>query len=249
MYTTINNQQIYYQKIGKGKDLVIVHGWGQDVSSFWSVAEKLKDDFTLWLIDLPGFGRSELPKKDFTNQDYADVIKGFVEHLKLKKPFLLGHSVGGRVSIKLLAQHPDLFEKAIFEDAAGIKPKQDGIKPFLYLGAKTFNLLVPNIGNVKEKMRYRFYKGLEADYINAGEMKGTLTNLLDEDLTAELPKIQTEMLLIWGENDLAVPLSDGKKMYRLIPNARIEVFDNVGHFPHLENEKLFVHIVTDYLSS
>lgn len=248
MFITINNQQIYYQKLGKGRDLLVVHGWGQDVSSFWSIAEKLKDDFTLWLIDLPGFGRSELPKFDFTNQDYADILKGFVGEMKLKRPFLLGHSVGGRVSIKLLAQNPDLFEKAIFEDAAGIKPKQDGIKPFLYLGAKAFNLFMPNIGNLKQRIRYRFYKGLEADYINAGAMRGTLTNLLDEDLTDELPKIKTEMLLIWGEKDRAVPLADGKKMYRLIPNARIEVFDNVGHFPHLENEKLFVQVVKDFLA-
>ena len=248
MYITINNQQIYYQKLGEGRDLVIVHGWGQDVSSFWSVAEKLKDDFTLWLIDLPGFGRSELPKKDFTNQNYADVVKAFVTELKLKKPHYLGHSLGGRISFKLHAQNPQMFDKVILEDAAGIKPKQDALKPFLYLAAKVFKYLIPNLFGLKTKLRYKFYRNLESDYINAGNMKGTLTHLLDEDLSSELSKIQNETLVIWGENDRAAPLSDGKKMYRLIPNARIEIFDNVGHFPHLENEKLFVRVVRDFLN-
>ena len=73
MYTTVNNQQIYYQKIGQGKDLVMLHGWANDVSSFWQVTQELKDDFTVWLIDLPGFGRSENPKKPFTVTDYAKI--------------------------------------------------------------------------------------------------------------------------------------------------------------------------------
>ncbi len=247
MYTTINSQNLYYQKLGHGKDLLILHGWGQDVSSFWSVAEKLKDEYTCWLLDLPGFGRSDLPKKDFTNQDYADIVKNFVREMKLKKAHLLGHSNGGRISLKLLAQNPDLFDKVIFEDISGIKPNQDSLKPFLYIAAKLFNILLPEVWAIKKILRYKFYKGLESDYINAGSMKGTLTNLLDEDLTPELPKIKNKVLLIWGENDKAVPLTDGKKMYKLIPDARIEVFDNTGHFPHLENEKLFVQYIKDFL--
>ena len=155
MYVTINNQQVYYQKLGKGKDLLLVHGWGNDVSSFWSVAEKLKDDFTCWLIDLPGFGRSEVPKKDFGNQEYADIIAGFVSQLQLKQPNYLGHSVGGRVGIKLLSQGGQLFDKVIFEDASGIKPKQDGIKPFLYWGAKLFNVLVPEYFIAKQILQER----------------------------------------------------------------------------------------------
>ncbi len=224
-----------------------MHGWGNDVSSFWSVAQKLKDEFACWLIDLPGFGRSELPKKDFTNQDFADIIAGFVIELKLKKPHYVGHSLGGRTGIKLLSQKGELFDKVILEDASGIKPRQDGAKPFLYWGAKVFNVLIPEYFLIKQLLRYKFYKSLEADYINAGKMKGTLTNLLDEDLLPALEKIQNEVLIIWGEKDRAVPLSDGKLMYRRIPNARIEIIDDAGHFPHLENEALFLQLVRDFL--
>ena len=68
MFSTVCGQQIYYQKLGKGKDLVLVHGWGQDVSSFWALSEKLKDSFTLWLVDLPGFGGVSCRRKTLLMQ-------------------------------------------------------------------------------------------------------------------------------------------------------------------------------------
>ena len=79
MYVKINNQEIYYQKLGSGKDLIMLHGWKQDVSTFHNVSEELKKYFSLWLIDLPGFGRSENPKKDFTVEDYSDIIAEFIK--------------------------------------------------------------------------------------------------------------------------------------------------------------------------
>ena len=84
MYAKLNNQSIYFQKLGEGKDLIMLHGWKQDVSTFHNVSEILKQHFTLWLIDLPGFGRSENPKKDFKVQDYAEIIKEFIKEQKLQ---------------------------------------------------------------------------------------------------------------------------------------------------------------------
>ncbi len=252
MYTTIGKQQIYYQKVGKGRDLAMLHGWGQDVSSFWGVAELLKNDFTLWLIDLPGFGRSDLPQKPFTVSDYAEVIRQFILRNKIRDAVLLGHSLGGRIAIKLAASqksHPgDVISKLILEDAAGIKPKRDLIKFFIYPAAKIFRHL-PNFLNLKNKLRHWFYKSLKADYINAGPLKETLTNILEEDLTPDLPRITTETLLIWGEKDPTqeASLSNGKKMYKLIPNARLEVIENVGHFPHLENPERFVYWIKEFI--
>ena len=86
MYLDIDGGSVYYQETGSGRPLILLHGWGQDVSSFWGLVPLLKNKFRLYLIDLPGFGRSELPKKSFTVQDYADVIKKFIKQKKLEKP-------------------------------------------------------------------------------------------------------------------------------------------------------------------
>lgn len=247
MYTTVNNQSVYFQKIGKGKDLVILHGWRHDVSSFWHVAEMLKDVFTVYLVDLPGFGRSENPKKPFTVLDYAETIGAFLKDQKLR-PILLGHSVGGRIAIKLAAHHPEAIGKLILEDSAGIKPKRDVPKVLFYIPAKLFRYLIPNIFGLKQKVRRSFYKALESDYLVAGELKETLKNILAEDLTPELSTIQAETLLLWGEKDttLEASLKNGKKMYRLIPNARIEVLEGIGHSPHLEAPEKFVYWVKEF---
>ncbi len=247
MYLNLNNQSIYFQKVGTGKKpLIMLHGWKNDVTSFYNLIDLLKDEFTLYLIDLPGFGRSELPKKPFTVLDYAKVVNEFIDSEKLAKVNLFGHSLGGRVSIKLAAHYPDKLSRLILEASAGIRPAQDPPKKILYLFAKIFHYTVPNLFNLKEVLRQKFYSSLESDYLTAGAMTETLTNLLNEDLIPDLKKITTETLLIWGEDDQAVPVKYAKQMYGLIKNSRLEIFDNVGHFPHLEKPERVVNYVADF---
>ncbi len=248
MYIKIDDQNIYYQKLGKGKNLILLHGWKQDVSTWYGVVDELKKDFTLWLIDLPGFGRSDIPKKVFRVSDYSEIIFQFIKKLNLKNPILLGHSVGGRIAIKLAAVHPELIDRLVLESSAGIQPKRDLIKYLIYPLVKMFHYFIPNIFNFKERLRYSFYKKLESDYLTAGSLKETLTNILKEDLMPDLSKIKVETLLIWGEKDPTkeASLRNGKLMYKLIPNSRIEVLEEIGHFPHLENPERFVYYVKDF---
>lgn len=249
MYIEINQHNIYYQKVGKGKNLILLHGWKQDVSSFWEVVDLLKDHFTLWLIDLPGFGRSDNPKTAFSVSDYAEIIKEFIDKLNIDYPTVLGHSLGGRIAIKLASKYPQILYKLILEDSAGIRPKRDIPKFIFYALAKIFKYLIPDIFNLKEKVRVKFYKTLESDYLTAGQMKDTFTKVLNEDLTSDLPKIKTETLLIWGEKDpiLEASLNSGKKMYQLIEKSKIIILEDVGHFPHLENTERFSYYVKDFV--
>lgn len=250
MYLTLQNCQVYYQKVGKGANLVMLHGWGNDVSSWWGVVDLLKDDFTLWLIDLPGFGRSDMgEKKAFTNLDYAQVIKEFIIQLKIDKPTVIGHSVGGRIAIKLAVNFPEVVDKLILEDAAGIKPKQDALKPYIYFLAKAAKYSLPTVFGIKDKFKKALYQSLESDYLTAGVMRETLTNLLDEDLSLGLKDIRVETLILWGENDKtsASTVDMAKAMYRVIPNSRLEIIVDVGHFPHIDNPAMFVYWVRNFL--
>lgn len=248
MYATIKDQDIYYQKLGSGKDLIMLHGWKQDVSTFHNVAQDLKKHFTLWLIDLPGFGRSENPKTSFTVSDYADIVKDFINEKKLHQPHLLGHSVGGNIAIKLAAEYQEVIDKLVLESSSGIRPKKTLLQFVFFLIAKVFHFLVPNIFRIKDKIRRKLYWKLESDYLNAGYLKGTLVNILNEDLLSSLPKIKNQTLLIWGEDDAQVKLKYARIMYQKIPYSRIEILEKTGHFPHTENPQKFLYYLIDFLS-
>lgn len=248
MYIVANNQEIYYQKLGSGKDLIMLHGWKQDLSTFYPVAQGLKKHFTLWLIDLPGFGRSENPKKDFTVSDYAKTIAEFIKSNKIHRPNLLAHSLGGNIAIKLASENGELIDKLVLEDSSGIRPKKTFYRYIFLVLAKIFKYLTPNFFNIKQKLRKWLYWKLESDYLNAGNLKNTLSNILNEDLTGLLNRIKNKTLIIWGESDKQVKLKYGKLIYNLIPYSRIEILENTGHFPHTENPKMFLYFLIDFLT-
>ncbi len=249
MYINILDQNIYYQKTGHGHDLILLHGWQQDLSSFWPLLDNLSQNFTVWLIDLPGFGRSDYPRKPFKVSDYAQIVESFIKINKINKPHLLGHSLGGGISIKLAAFNPQLIEKLILEDSAGLKNISNYKKKMLMLFTKLFKILIPNLFNLHERIRHLGYKSLNSDYEHVGKLKETFIRLTSEDATSYLPKVINETLIIWGESDTTLPLNLGKKMYRLIPNSRIETIDRAGHFPHLDNQEMFLYFLNDFLKS
>lgn len=80
-------------------------------------------------------------------------------------------------------------------------------------------------------------------------MRAIMSRVVNEDLTHELPKIAAPTLLIWGENDTATPLSDAKKMEKLIPNAGLVSFAGCGHYSFLDNPVQFAAVLTSFLKS
>ena len=188
---------LYFQKIGKGKDLIMLPGWGHDVSSFWPVVDLLKDNLTLWLLDLPGFGRSDPPPQTWTLENYAEEIAKFIKDQKIKKPVLLGHSFGGSVVIKLTSKYPNLVSKLILEASSGIRPKPTLLNRAYSLIAKTLKLF-PNLLNFKERIRNWFYKMIGSDYLTTDLLKKTFQKVIRQDLSEEAKKIDRETLIIWG---------------------------------------------------
>lgn len=246
MFTKINNQNIYYQKVGKGKDLILLHGWGADVSSFWPVVDFLKNDFTLWLLDLPGFGRSDPPKQTWSVEDYADTVVKFIRDCKIKGPVVLGHSFGGSVAIKLAAKYPNLISKLILEASSGIRPRFSLSNRFSIILAKIIKFGLPNLLNVKDRLRFRFYKLIGSDYLTTGVLKKTFVKIIRQDLTEDAKKIPHQTLIVWGEDDKTLPLKRGKKLYQLIENSKLEIIEDCGHVPHITQTQKFVNLVKDF---
>ena len=100
MKKIVKNINTNYIQYGEGKDILLLHGWGQKVEAFRPIIESLKKDFKVYTLDFPGFGRSEEPKTIWSVYDYADMVEKFVKELEIKNPTIFGHSFGGRVAIR-----------------------------------------------------------------------------------------------------------------------------------------------------
>jgi pimeloyl-ACP methyl ester carboxylesterase len=182
--------------------------------------------------------------------EYAQFTLEFIRAFNPKKVVLFGHSFGGRVIIKLfdiLAQNPDKktfkVEKIVLIDSAGIKPKKTTKAKIRQRLFKIAKHIFPK--SIVAKMRKKMSS---ADFNAASEhMKKVLVKTVNLDLAELLPKISASTLLVWGENDTATPLADGKLMEEKIPDAGLVTIPNCGHYSFLENYPMFERVVKSYL--
>ena len=105
MKIKVKDININYIQYGEGKDIILLHGWGQNIEMMQPLGNPLSKKYRITIIDFPGFGDSEEPKSAWTMYDYAMLIEELVEKLKIKKPIIMGHSFGGRVAIRYSADH------------------------------------------------------------------------------------------------------------------------------------------------
>lgn len=262
-FTQIDRQKVAWQKIGKGRPLLLLHGWGSSSDVMRRLAEQLATVRTCYLIDFPGFGASPEPEEGWSVGDYAELTSRFIsEMLPDEEPVdILAHSYGGRVSIKLLSddQNPvrERVGKVIFTGAAGLKPKRSLSFYVRKYTAKTLKapfLLLP--GSLREKGLDRLRKTSIWKKLGSGEyrqlsgvMRETFVKSVTEYLEEDVAKIGHEILLIWGENDTATPLEQGERMDKLLKKSALVTISGAGHYTFLDNPVQFTAIVKSYLTS
>ena len=249
MEIKVNGVKVNYIVDGQGQDVILLHGWGQNIEAFKMVHNHLADRFRVFTLDFPGFGQSDMPPVPWMVEDYVQTVELFVKQLGIQNPILIGHSFGGRVSIVYASRNP--VKKVILVDSAGIKPKRSlkyYAKVYTFKTAK--HLLKLPIINRKEEELLQKLRGKfgSSDYKSiSGVLQQTMVRVVNEDLQPFMLKISAPTLLIWGENDTATPVSDAKIMEKKIPDAGLVVLKDCGHFSYLEKFYEFRMIVDHFL--
>lgn len=189
-----------------------------------------------------------MPPTAWNTSDYAQFVIAFLEKFRIPKAHFIGHSFGGRISIIVSAKYPEKVDKLILVDSAGIKPRRT-LKYHLRVGLAKFGKLLRRCGKygvlVADAMSTR---AGSKDYQNAGEMRGTLVKVVNQDLRSLLPRITASTLLIWGEDDKDTPVSFGQIMEKEIPDAGLVVLKEAGHFSYLDQFPQFCRIVASFLN-
>lgn len=226
-------------------DIVILHGWGLSGATFSSLADKLSHKgYRVFTPDLPGFGFAKAPLQPFGLIDYAKFVKQYLDLNHLKKIILIGHSFGGRISIKFTEMYPSYVERLILTAVPGFLPvSKEKINFFLILAKMggfffSFSLLAP-FADFMRKILYRFARA--SDYLSSkGIMRQTFLKIIRTDLVESMKRISVPTFLVWGSNDIITPLWIGYKMKETIPGAKIEVIKNTGHRVSFSNPGLFI---------
>lgn len=248
----INGQRVHFEESGEGRPLILMHGWGCNLTTVRSIAATASGTHRVLNLDMPGFGQSPEPDSVWDIDQYTELVNRFIDHLHLERPILAGHSFGGRVAIQLASQRKDI-DAVVLIDAAGIKPRRSlkyYYKVYTFKAAKRLSYLLLGREKAEKRIeRIRASRG-SSDYANASpRMRAIMSKVVNHDLTACLPEITAPALLIWGENDTATPLADAKKMERLIPDAGLVSFPGCGHYSFLDNPAQFAAVLHSFLQS
>ena len=241
----INNSKINYKIAGSGPAILVLHGWGGSSSS-WDKVQKIlaSKGYTVICPDLPGFGESDIPREAWDVSDYMDLVVKFVKSQELESFFVLGHSFGGRVAIKLAVRHPEKIKALILCGSAGIKPKLS-LKTKIILKLTKIGKKIFSPKSWIKKVFYFFLRN--KDYVKAkGTMKETMKKVLAEDLLPYLSEIRTRTLIVWGEKDKMVPVEKAHIFKEKIAGSILEILPQAGHSPHLKSPEKLSEIIFNF---
>lgn len=240
MITKIDNISVNYIDEGEGDVILLLHGWGANITLFDGITKLLSPHHRVVALDMPGFGKTMEPPEPWCVDDYVDFVMKFIDFLGLKEFSVLVHSFGGRVLFKMNAREglPYHIQKVVLVDSAGIMPKKTWKQKTslrLYkmarsiMSTKVLHFLYPD---AVEDMRRK--RG-SADYNSATPtMRATLVKVVNEDLEPLISKIKCPALLIWGDLDTATPIGDARHMQELIEDTGLVVCEGAGHYSFLE---------------
>lgn len=244
MIHTFNNINIYYERYGnsKGKTIVYLHGWGQNIEMMQPIAKPFEEEFDIIVIDLPGHGRSSEPTEVLEIPDFVECIRSLVEKLKITKPILVGHSFGGKVSL-LYASKYEVEKLILFGSPFKKEIQKESLK------LKTLKTLkrVPGLNKFEEFAKKHIGS---TDYRNASPiMRQILVSHVNYDITEEIKKIKSPTLIVWGTNDAEVDISRAYELESLLQDAGLVVYEGCTHYAYLENLNQTIRVMGSFLRS
>jgi len=244
--------------------VVLIHGLGQNGARDWSkLIPALAGRYEVVALDLPGFGQSDKENELYSPANFARVIEAVVAR-RLARPFvLIGHSMGGAVSIAYAARYPERVSRLIVTDAAGVLQRAvyaealgraaaaqalGGVPP----DAPWLDSFVRTVLTRAEPLPAAGRVVLALPELRLKLLRGDPTAiaayaLVEHDFSRDLRGIRAPTLAIWGAEDRVAPLRTGRLAAALIPGARLAVIDGAGHSPMLEKPEQFNALVLDEL--
>lgn len=260
-FMDIEGMKVHYRDEGDPMDsvpLVLIHGTGSSLHTFDAWTAALKSQKRIVRMDLPAFGLTgPFPNQDYSIDHYATFIEAFLTSQGINRCILAGNSLGGQIAWQFTLKYPNRVEELVLIDAAGY-PLNSISKPIAFVLAqkKGWNKLLTFI-----TPRFLAKKSVESVYadktkvtedlvdryfdltLRTGNRQALVDRMTSVYDTSQLPMIRTiqqRTLILWGEQDELIPLSNATRFHADLPNDTLIILPHVGHVPMEEspNESL-----------
>lgn len=241
----------YSTNSSSNKTVLLIHGIGDNASRDWDEQlELLSPEYRIVTFDLPGFGRSEQGDKDYTPEKYIKLIDYITTYYSANEFDLIGHSMGGALSLLYTSKYPEKVEKLVLVDVAGILHRL-AIGKYMIAsgfngGAEGTDRIESYIVKVIEKFE-RLFSFLRDDVAKQSEHARAGIELVDFDFSQNLEKVSAPTLIIWGEDDLIAPLRTAKVLDYRLKNSELHIIKDAGHVPMKEKREEFNALLHGFL--
>jgi pimeloyl-ACP methyl ester carboxylesterase len=238
-----------YKVGGAGKTILLLHGWGDRAAGLKDLQAALSKKYKVIALDLPGFGNTQAPTSDWDLNDYANFVSNFLNKIGDKKLHaIIGHSNGGAIAVRGLANGDFKADKLVLMASAGIRGTANARNKTLQLLAKIGKVLTaPLPKSVKNRLRRQAYQTIGSDMLLAEHLQGTFKKVVADDVRADAAKLKLPTLLLYGGNDEATPAWYGQTYHELIRGSKLEVLPETGHFIHLEQSQKIAAEIEEFL--
>jgi len=240
-------QKIHYLEAGSGPVVILLHGLGGSAGNWAATTPALASKFHVYVPDQIGFGASDKPLIDYRVATLVDFLDGFCKKVGITKASVVGNSLGGWTAVDFTLAHPDKVEKLVLVDSAGYSLDHNGapkppremlqaLNPSTVAQAKqVMGLILAN----KAMITDQFAEGFFAQHMKTGDGY-TIDKFIDSILRGEdvvdgkLGAVKASTLIVWGKQDLLVPLAAGQWFSQDIAGSELVTLDGCGHVPQME---------------
>ena len=275
-FATIHGYRRAFRIAGHGPTLILIHGVGDNSTTWQTVHSSLARRFTVIAPDLLGHGQSDKPRADYSVAAYANGMRDLLSVLGIERATVVGHSLGGGVAMQFAYQFPHLVERLILVGSGGVTRDVNIALRIasLPVGAEALALLrLPLV--LPTLQAFGRLLGTVVGSTGLGRDIPTMLRILADlpEPTASSAFTRTlravvdwrgqvvtmldrcyltesvPVQLIWGADDAVIPVGHAQMAHAAMPGSRLEIFRNSGHFPFHDDPARFVESVTAFIDT
>ena len=275
-FRTIHGYRRAFRIAGSGPALLLIHGVGDNSKSWEPVHANLAQRFTVIAPDLLGHGESDKPHADYSLPAFANGMRDLLAVLGIDRVTVVGHSFGGGVAMQFAYQYPQLVERIVLVSAGGVaKDVSLALRlAAMPMGAEALGVLrapgvmpaIRRLGRAVQTVLGSTKVGRDAaDVVDllegfldpAGlaafaatlrsvvDARGQYVTMLDRSYLVKSVPVQ----IIWGEDDLIIPVEHAHTAHAAMPGSRMEIFEDSGHMPFHDHPDRFVEVIERFVDS